>query len=141
MNDHPAPYVFDVRAIHAWSKASGNVSKNVLGDVSQGSVAVYGRVWKDFCDAYPDEANVLKVNTFTRPRVTKEHRLQAAALTAKADDTFAPKGPYDDCSELIVAGIASCEGGTVVTDARRKPRYEAIDGLSVVTFEEYLDLL
>lgn len=141
MDDHPAPYVFDVRALLAWANATGNEFKIILAEVTQGSAHVYGRVWKDFCDAYPDEAKVLAANSFTRPRVTKEHRLQAAALTAKADDSFAPKGPYDDCTELCVAGIASCASGTVVTDARRKPRYEAIDGLSVMTFEEYLDQL
>lgn len=141
MDENPPPYVFDVRALFAWSQATGNVLGIVLAGVMTGTIMVYGRVWKEFCDVYSDEAETLAAHEFDRCRVTKEHRLAASALVAKADDSFAPKGPYDDGVELCVAGIASCSGGTIITDERRKPSYQAIDGLSVLTFEELLDLL
>lgn len=141
MNDNwPKPYIFDVRALLAWTKATGNEFTHVLAGVIDGSVSIYNRVWTDFDSAYPDEAKVIDVSSFPRARVTIEHRLTAAALVAKADESFRPMGPYDDNTELCVAGIATCESGTVVTDSRRKLRYQAINGLHVITFDEFVAL-
>jgi hypothetical protein len=138
MANYPVPFVFDVAAMLAWSKATGNEAQIVLGDVQQGTVHIYGRVFKEFLAAYPDEAKIIAVNQIPRQRITDEHRHAAAALAEKANATFGRKGPYDPCIEWSVAGIASCCNGTVVTDMRRIQNYTYIDGLSVITFDDFI---
>jgi hypothetical protein len=66
--------------------------------------------------------------------------MSAAALADKSNATFGRKGPYDQCIEWCVAGIACCGPYTIVTDDRRKSLYQRVNGLTVITFEEYLNL-
>lgn len=141
MDEYPPPYVFDVRALCAWAGVTGNESALILAEIGKGNVHIYSRVWKEFCEAFEEESETLPKDKFERLRVLDGHKLQAGAMLDKADGLFKPKGPWDDCTEAIVAGIAGCESGTVVTDAREKPRYEAVDGLAVLTFEEYMATL
>jgi len=137
---YPAPFIFDLQAIRLWSEASGNEAQIVLGDLEGGQVLIFNRVIKEFANAYPDSAKKLKALDFPKVRVTEEHRLSAAALAESSNATFGRKGPYDQCIEWCVAGIASCGSCTIVTDERRKSRYRLINGLSVITFEEYVKL-
>jgi hypothetical protein len=95
-------------------------------------------VFNEFVKVYPDNASDLS-DTFPKKRVVEEHRLSAAALAESSNATFGRKGPYDQCIEWCVAGIASCGPYTIVTDIRRKPLYQKVNGLSVITFEEYLN--
>ncbi len=140
MPNHPLPFVFDLQAIRLWSEASGNEAQIVLGDLEDGQVLIFNRVMNEFSKAYPDNANQLKAYDFEKTRVTEEHRLSAAALAESSNATFGRKGPYDQCIEWCVAGIACCGPYTIVTDGRRKTLYQQVNGLTVITFEEYLNL-
>jgi hypothetical protein len=139
MPDLPKPFIFDVPAMLAWSNASGNEAKTVLAHVQQGVVLIFNRVWNEFVSAFPDEAKILATNEFDKQRFNDLHRMSAAALADGNNATFGRKGPYDQCIEWCVAGVACCGPYTVVTDERRKTRYEQIDGVAVVTYEEYLN--
>src|SRR5262245_18146263 len=120
MPDLPSPFIFDVQALLAWSNASGNEAQTVLTEVEQEGVLIYNRVWKEFCDAYPEEGEKLKALSLPRKRVTEEHRMAAVALAEKCNATFGWQGPYDHGLEWCVAAIASSGPYTIVTDARRK---------------------
>lgn len=139
MPNYPTPFVFDLQAILLWSKASGNEAQVVQNDLEQGQVLIFNRVLNEFVKVYPDNAGQLNGCTFPKKRVVEEHRLSAAALAESSNATFGRKGPYDQCIEWCVAGIACCGPYTIVTDTRRKPLYQKVDGLSVMTFEEYLN--
>lgn len=139
-NHYPTPFLFDLQAIRLWSISSGNEAQVVLGDLEDGQVLIFNRVLNEFAKAYPDQAGQLKKQTFPKERVTEEHRMSAAALAESSNATFGRKGPYDQCIEWCVAGIACCGPYTIVTDRRRKTLYQNIDGLAVITFEEYLNL-
>jgi hypothetical protein len=140
MPNHPLPFVFDLQAIRLWSEASGNEAQIVLGDLEGGQVLIFNRVLNEFANAYPDSAKQIKAHDFPKPRVTEEHRMSAAALAEKSNATFGRKGPYDQCIEWCVAGIACCGPYTIVTDGRRKSLYQRVNGLTVITFDEYLNL-
>ncbi len=140
MSDFPEPFVFDVLGLWAWSNAGGNEEKVFRGDVTEGRAVIYNRVWTSFQAAYPDEAAKLDPSTFPRSSVADEHREAAAALAERAGATFGAKGPYSNGMEWWMAGIASCGPYTIVTDARRKALYQKVDGLYVLTVEEYLAL-
>ena len=101
---------------------------------------IFNRVLNEFANAYPDSAKQIKALDFPKPRVTEEHRMSAAALAEKSNATFGRKGPYDQCIEWCVAGIACCGPYTIVTDGRRKSLYQRVNGLTVITFDEYLNL-
>lgn len=139
MPKYPTPFVFDLQAILLWSEASGNEAQVVQSDLEQGEVLIFNRVFNEFVKVYPDNACDLTGNAFPKKRVVEEHRLSAAALAESSNATFGRKGPYDQCIEWCVAGIACCGPYTIVTDARRKPLYQKVNGLSVITFEEYLN--
>jgi hypothetical protein len=140
MSEYPTPFIFDIQALRSWALATGNEAQLVWVEVQQGTVLIYNRLWREFCTVYPDESANLADHEFSRPKVTEEHRIAAAALADKANATFGRKGPYDQCLEWCVAGIASCGPCTIVTDARRKVLYAKIDGLFVVTFDEFVAL-
>src|SRR4051812_45497294 len=109
MDEYPPPFIFDVRALFAWAGATGNVSARVLAEIASGNVHVYGRVWKDFCKAFPEEAGTLPKDQFERHRVQEAHKLQAGIMMDQPHGLFKQKGPWDDCTEACVAGIAGCE--------------------------------
>ncbi len=136
----PTPFIFDLQAIRLWSEASGNEAQIVLGDLEAGQALIFNRVLNEFAKAYPDNATHLKGYDFPKTRVTEEHRLSAAALADSSNATFGRKGPYDQCIEWCVAGIACCGPYTIVTDGRRKTLYQRVNGITVIRFEEYLDL-
>jgi hypothetical protein len=140
MINHPTPFVFDLQACRMWAEASGNEAQVVLGDLQSGEALIFNRVWNEFKKVYSDQAAGVAANGFSRPRVTEEHRMTAAALADKSNATFGRKGPYDQCIEWCVAGLACCGPYTIVTDERRKPLYQNVDGLTVITFDEYLSL-
>ena len=140
MPNHPLPFVFDLKAIRLWSEASGNEAQVVLGDLEGGQVLIFNRVLNEFAKAYPDSAKQLKTHNFPKTRVTEEHRMSAAALAESSNATFGRKGPYDQCIEWCVVGIACCGPYTIVTDDRRKTLYQKVNGVTVITFEEYLNL-
>ncbi|WP_157113763.1 hypothetical protein [Bradyrhizobium embrapense] len=140
MPKHPLPFVFDLQAVRLWSEASGNEAQIVLGDLEDEQVLIFNRVLNEFAKAYPDSAVLVKAHDFPKKRVTEEHRMSAAALAESSNATFGRKGPYDQCIEWCVAGIACCGPYTIVTDDRRKSLYQKVNGLSVITFEEYLNL-
>lgn len=140
MSDIPEPFVFDVHGVLAWANATGNEEKVFRNDVASGRAVIYNRVWGIFQAAYPDEATKLGPDSFQRAPVTDEHREAGAALAEREGATFGSKGPYAKGAEWWMAGIAACGPYTIVTDERRKAFYEKIDGLAVVTVEEYLAL-
>jgi hypothetical protein len=135
-------YLFDVPAIKSWADATGNESKAVLTAVKAGTVVIYNRVWDSAKGAYADECELLPKDEFECEKCGEEHRLAAAAVADRLEATFPVRGGgYDDAVEWMVVGIALNGGYTIVTDQRRKQKYEAIDGLLVITYAELLDLL
>jgi hypothetical protein len=123
-----------------WAEASGNEAQVVLSDLQSGEALIFNRVWNEFAKVYSEQASAVDAGQFTRPRVTEEHRMSAAALAEKSNATFGRRGPYDQCIEWCVAGLACCGPYTIVTDTRRKALYQKLDGLTVLTFDEYLNL-
>jgi hypothetical protein len=140
MADHSTPFVFDLQACRMWAEASGNEAQVVLSDLQSGEVLIFNRVWNEFTKVYSDQAAGVDAGAFSRPRVTEEHRMSAAALAEKSNATFGRRGPYDQCIEWCIAGLACCGPYTIVTDARRKALYKKVNGLTVITFDEYLNL-
>jgi hypothetical protein len=140
MPNHPTPFVFDLHACKMWAEASGNEAQVVLSDLQSGEALIFNRVWNEFAKVYSEQASAVDAGQFTRPRVTEEHRMSAAALAEKSNATFGRRGPYDQCIEWCVAGLACCGPYTIVTDTRRKALYQKLDGLTVLTFDEYLNL-
>jgi hypothetical protein len=65
--------------------------------------------------------------------------LAAAAIADQAEATFGWHGPYDKCTEWIIAGAAGCGPHTIITDERRKLLYSKINGVVALTFKEYLE--
>jgi hypothetical protein len=141
MPDSAPPYLMDVPALKSWADAKGNEAKVVLNAIKAGVIVVYNRVWDSAKDAYPDECKTLPKDEFERKRCGEEHRLAAAAVADRLNATFPVRGAYDDAIEWVVVGIALGGPFTIVTDERRKKKYAKIEGLSVITYEELLDLL
>jgi hypothetical protein len=136
-----AGYLMDIPAIKYWAAAKGNEFKAVFEAVKAGTIVIYNRVWDKANEAYPDECSGLPKEEFQRQVCGEEHRLAAAALAQKLEATFPIRGSYDDAIEWTVIGIAVCGPYTIVTDQRRKAKYAKIDGLSVITYDELIDLL
>jgi hypothetical protein len=142
MPEPKVTYLLDVPAVKSWADAKGNESKSVLAAVKAGRVVVYNRVWDSAKGAYPDECESLPKDQFDCERCGEEHRLAAAAVAERLNATFPVRGgSYDDAIEWTVVGVAKSEGYTIVTDERRKAKYQKIDGLLVATYEELIDLL
>jgi hypothetical protein len=136
--DQEPSHTLDVQGLLAFSKASGNEFASVKADLESGRLAVYNSAWKEFCEAYPDESSVLASISFEKKKVLPEHRLASAAIAERGQSTFGWSGPYDRAIEWRVAGVASYEKLVVVTDARRKKTYEDMDGITAMTFDEYV---
>jgi hypothetical protein len=141
MTEEVTPYVIDVPAIKAWAAATGNEASAVLGAIQDGRILLFNRVWDSAKAAYPDECARLPKDDFECERCTEEHRLAAAALAQKLNAKFPVRGPYDDAIEWMVAGVALSGPYTIVTDERRKKKFEKVDGLSVITYEEMVGQL
>jgi hypothetical protein len=142
MPEPTGTYLMDVPAVKSWADAKGNESKSILAAVKAGTIVIYNRVWDSAMGAYPDECKSLPKGEFERERCGEEHRLAAAAVAERLNATFPVRGgSYDDAIEWTVVGVAISGGYTIVTDQRRKKKYEKIDGLSVITYEDLLDLL
>jgi hypothetical protein len=139
MPNQALPYIFDVPAMRAWADASSNEASTILAEVKSGTVVIFNRVWDSFKNAYADKAAKLPKSEFECARADEEHRLAAAAIVDKLNAHFPMMGPYDDSIEWTVAGIAIAGPYTIVTDEKRKQRYAKIDGLSVVTYDEFFD--
>lgn len=136
-----SPYLFDVPAVKAWADATGNESKVVLDALKDGAAFIYNRIWDSAKEAYPDECAALPKDEFNRPRCNEEHRLAAAAVAQKLNATFPIRGTYDDAIEWVVVGVAISGSYTIVTDERRKKKYQHVNGLTVITYEEMLGAL
>ncbi|MGH6890524.1 MAG: hypothetical protein ACREHF_15260 [Rhizomicrobium sp.] len=141
MPEQPVTYLMDVPAVKSWADAKANERTVVLTAVKAGTVLIYNRVWDSAKSAFPDECETLPKDEFVRKRCNEEHRLAAAAVAESLNATFPIRGGYDDAIEWTVVGVALSGGYTVVTDERRKQKYQKIDGLLVVTYDELLDLL
>jgi hypothetical protein len=136
--DGSATHTLDIQGLVAWSRASGNEFASIKADVESGKIQIFNTVWNEFCEVYPDEAVTLNGVIIERAKVQPQHRLASTAIAERAKATFGWKGPYDHAIEWRVAGIASCEKLVIVTDARRKKMYTGLDGITAVTYEEFV---
>jgi hypothetical protein len=132
-------YTFDVRGLLAWSKASANEFAIPAADIDSGQVRIFSCAWNEMNVAYEDEAAAFQALDFRREPLSEEHRESIIAIADGANATFGGwKGSYDKAVEWQIAGVATCEGLTVVTDERGKKKYSKIDGVKAVTFAEYI---
>lgn len=131
-------YTFDVRGLLAWSRASANEFAIPEADIENGTVRIFSVAWNEMHSAYDEDAAAFSKLKIPREHLTEEHRESIIAIADEAKATFGWKGAYDKAVEWQIAGVASCEDLTVITDERGKKKYEKIDGITAITFEEYI---
>ncbi|MBM6582320.1 hypothetical protein ILT44_19125 [Microvirga sp. BT689] len=140
MPKNGATYVLDMRGILSWSNATGNEQAAITAGVLDGSIQIYNRTWREFCDAYPDQAEILKlIVDFKTEKVLQEHRLQAAALAEQQQATFGFFGLNNTDGEWTVAAIAVANDRAIITDRRTRIKfYDKLGECHCITMDEYL---
>jgi hypothetical protein len=138
MSDETTSFTFDVKGLVSWAKSSSNQFAVAQADISSGRVRLFSVAWNEFQEAYEDECMGISHLEIKREQLTEEHRTSIIAIADRAKATFGRMGPNDGAVDWKIAGIASCEKLTVVTDERRKTQYSTINGVKAITFEEYI---
>ena len=132
-------YVLDVRGLLSWARATSNEQAAITSGILDGSIVVYNRTWREFCDAYPEEAELLKSLKFQIEKVRPEHRLQAAALAEQVEARFGFFGLSNADGEWTVAAIAISHDRSIITDHRTRSKfYKKVGDCACVTMDEYL---
>ena len=139
MPKNGAKYVLDLKGILSWTNATGNEQAAITEAVLDGSIEIYNRTWREFCDAYPDEAEALNGIEFVKQKVMPEHRLQAAALADQKKATFGFFGLSNTDGEWTIAAIAVTTGSFIITDMRTQTRfYDQLGDCICLTLGDYL---
>jgi hypothetical protein len=138
MSEVVPTFTFDVKGLQSWANASGNQFAVAQADVQSGRIQVFSVAWNEFGEAYEDDVSKLAALRVERKPLTEEHRMSIIAIADRAKATFGRRGPNDNAVDWKIAGVAACDRLVVITDQRRKHQYASIDGITAITFEEYI---
>lgn len=101
---------------------SDNLRAVLLHRLQDGTIGVPTRAWREFGDAYPDEAAELEAYITNKIKTLPAHRHNAARLAERLNSGFS-RGVYDQHSELFTASVASLNGYTILTAASQIALY------------------
>lgn len=97
----------------------------LLGRLSSGEIGVPMKVWREFCDAYPDEAEQIKQHVTYKYRMSRAAHANVGRLAEQLNSGLS-RGPYDQHSDLFTAAAADIAGFPVLTVAARISFYSGL---------------
>lgn len=129
--------VVDTAALHAIASMSGNLKAIYTSRLSKGIIGVATSAWKEFEDAYEDEAAELAPFIAKKITLKKAYTVGAASIADNCNAKFS-HGPYDTQADLYSASICWVEKWRLLTISSQVPYYKNMNCCEVSDVEEWV---
>jgi hypothetical protein len=129
-----AEYLLDSRGLFALSNSGGNLFAVVEAAIKDGRVVTVARIHSDFIGRMPsDKVKKIKECNIEKKKVTLKYDQHAAVLAGNSNSNLSSQ----DEMEWIAAAFADLHGLCIITDEKSRGFYERIDGIDVMTLQEF----
>jgi len=128
-------YVIDCHGLVFLAHTQNNaIRATALNLLEAGAIKVPHYVWREFRDAYEDEAEELEDHIADKIKLKAAHRAAAGAMASKANSGFRPE-PYDD-SDWIAGAIAESEVYVLITVSEKVDFYSQMLSCEVISITQ-----
>jgi hypothetical protein len=103
----------------------------VLSLLEAGTIKVPHYVWREFRDAYEDEAHQLEDHIAKKIKPKAAHRAAAGAMASRANSGFRPE-PYND-SDWMAGAVAQTEECVLITISEKVDFYLQLLNCEVIS--------
>jgi hypothetical protein len=127
-----ATYVIDCHGLVFLAHTRNNAIRDmVLSLLEAGTIKVPHYVWREFRDAYEDEAHQLEDYIAEKIKSKAAHRAAAGAMASRADSGFRPE-PYND-SDWMAGAVAQTEECVLITISEKVDFYSQLLNCEVIS--------
>jgi hypothetical protein len=115
-------YVIDCEGLAELAQTRSNAVRSAIFDLLEsGHILVPTAVWKEFKEAFEDDAVTLAPHIITKTKIKPAHTAATAAIASNANSRFRID-PYGS-SDWIAAGVAKAENCTIITVNKKRAFY------------------